>query len=150
MGLVNKSSVFFNSRGQLSLVKVEHFVLGIPEPGGGLKEVPVDGHFGILVYLPQDIGDVRLVDWAKSIPYAPDLPIFLYFLLIFVDLLWFESEPVGNALHKVQLYGPECGLSSGPTCALLDLAAWECPHSQGCMTDTCEKESPFIILRSGG
>ncbi|PKI73667.1 hypothetical protein CRG98_005908 [Punica granatum] len=27
------------------------------------------------------------------------------------------------------LYGPECELSSEPTCALLDRAAWECPPS---------------------
>ncbi|XP_031380021.1 UDP-glycosyltransferase 78D4-like isoform X4 [Punica granatum] len=32
---------------------------------------------------------------------------------------------------KDHLYGPECGLSSGPACALLDHAAWECPPSHG-------------------
>ncbi|OWM84537.1 hypothetical protein CDL15_Pgr000977 [Punica granatum] len=32
---------------------------------------------------------------------------------------------------KDHLYEPECGLSSGPACALLDRAAWECPPSHG-------------------
>ncbi|PKI48231.1 hypothetical protein CRG98_031386 [Punica granatum] len=35
--------------------------------------------------------------------------------------------------------------SSGPTCALLDSAAWECPPSWGCVTNTREKESPLPI-----
>ncbi|PKI74476.1 hypothetical protein CRG98_005158 [Punica granatum] len=30
-----------------------------------------------------------------------------------------------------QLYGPKCGLSLEPACALLDRAAWECPPSRG-------------------
>ncbi|PKI39033.1 hypothetical protein CRG98_040575 [Punica granatum] len=33
--------------------------------------------------------------------------------------------------HHQPLYRPECGLSSGPACALLDRAAWECPPSRG-------------------
>ncbi|PKI58284.1 hypothetical protein CRG98_021366 [Punica granatum] len=37
------------------------------------------------------------------------------------------------ALHSpvLTLYGPECGLSLGPACALLDRATWECPPSRG-------------------
>ncbi|PKI74230.1 hypothetical protein CRG98_005351 [Punica granatum] len=71
------------------------------------------------------------------------------------------SEPHSNlcsyhrswdATHSgvAKLYGPECGLSSGPACALLDRLAWECPPSWGCVTDSREKESPLIILRSEG
>ncbi|PKI69146.1 hypothetical protein CRG98_010461 [Punica granatum] len=48
---------------------------------------------------------------------------------------------------KWVLYGPECGLSSGPACALLDHAVWECPPSRGRVMDMGEKESPLIILR---
>ncbi|PKI57279.1 hypothetical protein CRG98_022318 [Punica granatum] len=33
---------------------------------------------------------------------------------------------------------------------VLDCAAWECSPSRGCVTDTCEKESPLIILRPEG
>ncbi|PKI44999.1 hypothetical protein CRG98_034606 [Punica granatum] len=47
----------------------------------------------------------------------------------------------------IALYGPECKLSSGPACELLDRAAWECPPFRGCVMDTREKESPLIILR---
>ncbi|PKI58409.1 hypothetical protein CRG98_021167 [Punica granatum] len=43
-----------------------------------------------------------------------------------------------------------CGLSLGPAYALLDRAAWECPPSRGCVTNTREKESPLIILRPEG
>ncbi|PKI79288.1 hypothetical protein CRG98_000302 [Punica granatum] len=48
------------------------------------------------------------------------------------------------------VYGPECGLSSGPACALLDRAACECPPFRGWVTDTGETESPLIVLRSEG
>ncbi|PKI64871.1 hypothetical protein CRG98_014738 [Punica granatum] len=48
------------------------------------------------------------------------------------------------------VYGSECGLLAGPACVLLDCAAWECPPSWGCVTDTSEKESPLIILRLEG
>ncbi|PKI59985.1 hypothetical protein CRG98_019617 [Punica granatum] len=46
------------------------------------------------------------------------------------------------------MYGPECRLSSGPACALLDHAAWESAPSQRCVTDTREKESPLPIYDS--
>ncbi|PKI74236.1 hypothetical protein CRG98_005357 [Punica granatum] len=41
--------------------------------------------------------------------------------------------------------GPECRVSSGPAWALLDHAAWKCPPTRGCVTDTSEKESPLIV-----
>ncbi|PKI49809.1 hypothetical protein CRG98_029786 [Punica granatum] len=57
-----------------------------------------------------------------------------------------EPEPTKYVLSGVaKLYGPECGLSSGLVCALLDRAAWECPLSRGCVTDTHEKELPLPI-----
>ncbi|PKI73044.1 hypothetical protein CRG98_006539 [Punica granatum] len=43
-----------------------------------------------------------------------------------------EPEPTKYVPSRVaKLYKPECGLSSGPVCALLDRAAWECPPSLG-------------------
>ncbi|PKI44745.1 hypothetical protein CRG98_034864 [Punica granatum] len=43
-----------------------------------------------------------------------------------------EPEPTKYVPSGVaKLYGPECGLSSGPACALLDRAAWECPPFHG-------------------
>ncbi|PKI42008.1 hypothetical protein CRG98_037626 [Punica granatum] len=51
---------------------------------------------------------------------------------------------------RINVYGPECGLSSGPACVLLDCAAWKYPPSRGCVTDIHEKESPLTILRSEG
>ncbi|OWM78324.1 hypothetical protein CDL15_Pgr001045 [Punica granatum] len=53
---------------------------------------------------------------------------------------WGEEEPSGVA----KLYGPECGLSSGPAFALLDCAAWECPPSRG---DACT--DPNVDSRRG-
>ncbi|PKI77649.1 hypothetical protein CRG98_001987 [Punica granatum] len=62
-----------------------------------------------------------------------------------------EPKPIKYVPSGVaKLYGPECALSSGPACALLDRAAWEYPSSRGCMTDTSEKESPLTILRPEG
>ncbi|PKI61883.1 hypothetical protein CRG98_017712 [Punica granatum] len=52
--------------------------------------------------------------------------------------------------YVTTLYELECGLSSGPACVFLDRAAWECPPSRGCVTDTSENESPLIILRPEG
>ncbi|PKI71117.1 hypothetical protein CRG98_008485 [Punica granatum] len=54
--------------------------------------------------------------------------------------------------HHVQVNRSEDGGSiprSGPH-ALLDHAAWECPPSQGYVTDTREKESPLTILLPKG
>ncbi|PKI60845.1 hypothetical protein CRG98_018776 [Punica granatum] len=59
-----------------------------------------------------------------------------------------RAEPTKNVPSGVaKLFGPKCGLSLGPACALLDRAAWGCPPSLGRVTDTREKESPLIILR---
>ncbi|PKI69670.1 hypothetical protein CRG98_009941 [Punica granatum] len=62
-----------------------------------------------------------------------------------------EPEPTKYVPSGVaKPYGPECGLSSGLACAILDRAAWEYPLSRGCMMDTREKESSLIILRLEG
>ncbi|OWM86316.1 hypothetical protein CDL15_Pgr011140 [Punica granatum] len=46
------------------------------------------------------------------------------------------------------VYGPECGLLSGPACVLLNRAAWECPPSRGCVMGTRENESPLPVYDS--
>ncbi|PKI51019.1 hypothetical protein CRG98_028591 [Punica granatum] len=45
-----------------------------------------------------------------------------------------------------RVYGPECGLLSGPASRGLGVSTFP----WGRVTDTCEKESPLIILRPEG
>ncbi|PKI77732.1 hypothetical protein CRG98_001856 [Punica granatum] len=52
-----------------------------------------------------------------------------------------SPNPLGFPSGVAKLYGPESGLSSGPACAFLDRAAWECPPSWGYVTNTHAKKS---------
>ncbi|PKI57877.1 hypothetical protein CRG98_021716 [Punica granatum] len=71
--------------------------------------------------------------------------------LVLVNFAWeaskrIEPEPTNYDPSGVaKLYGPECGLSSGPACALLDRAAWgRSTFPWGRVTDTHERMSRHL------
>ncbi|PKI41998.1 hypothetical protein CRG98_037616 [Punica granatum] len=57
-----------------------------------------------------------------------------------------KIEMIKRATHRQHNHQlTSSAASKGPACVLLDRAAWECPPSQGCVTDTREKESPLPV-----
>ncbi|PKI45017.1 hypothetical protein CRG98_034589 [Punica granatum] len=88
---------------------------------------------------------VRLLSKTDPLKYMLGSPSFMRNIAKWrCQLMEYDNEYVSR------MYGPECGLSSRSACVLLDCVAWECPPSRRCVTDTREKESPFIILRPEG